>query len=241
MRAPEAGTLPVTDAETSTMSLNLIARSLIAVSLVLFFAVSQASAQSPHTHQHSFSDAAKWSRVFDDPKRDPWQKPHEVITALKLAPDASVADIGAGTGYFAARLTHFVPKGKVYAVDTEPDMVKFLEARAKKDGLSNLVPVRGTDTDPRLPAPVDLVLLVDVYHHIEDRQAYFSKLRASLATGGRVAIIDFNQTSRSGPPKAERIAPKRVKSEMAAAGYAAPAEFGFLPNQFFLVFNVATP
>ena len=223
------------------MSLRPTVRALGAVFLVLLFAVSPARAQSPHTHQHRFGDAEKWSRVFDDPKRDAWQKPHEVITALKLAPDATVADIGAGTGYFAARLAHFVPKGRVYAVDTEPDMVKFLAARAKKEGLTNLVPVAGSNTDPRLPAPVDLVLLVDVYHHIEGRQAYFSKLRDSLAPGGRVAIIDFNQTSRSGPPKAERIAPEQVKSEMAAAGYSASGEFGFLPNQFFLVFSASRP
>ena len=198
-----------------------------------------ACAQSPHTHQHRFSNADKWSRVFDDPKRDAWQKPHEVIVALGLAPEASVADLGAGTGYFAARLAHAVPKGRVYAVDTEPDMVKFLAERAKKEGLANLVAVPGTAADPRLPAPVDLVLLVDVYHHIEGREAYFRKLRESLRPGGRVAIIDFNESSPSGPPRSERIAPAKVKAEMNAAGYAAAGEFGFLPNQFFLVFSPA--
>ncbi|HTM61056.1 MAG TPA: hypothetical protein VL199_11910 [Burkholderiales bacterium] len=63
-------------------------------------------AQSPHTHEHAFDDADKWSEVFDDPKRDGWQKPHEVIQALALKPDATVADIGAGTGYFSVRLAH---------------------------------------------------------------------------------------------------------------------------------------
>ena len=72
-----------------------------------------AAAQSPHTHHHSLGDAQKWSKIFDDPTRDAWQKPHEVIQALKLKPDAVVADIGAGTGYFAARFAHMVPKGKV--------------------------------------------------------------------------------------------------------------------------------
>lgn len=200
-----------------------------------------AAAQSPHTHRHSFGDADKWSRVFDDPKRDAWQKPHEVIMALKLAPDAAVADIGAGTGYFAARLAHFVPRGRVYAVGTEPDMVRFLAGRAKREGLANLTPVKGANDDPRIPAPVDLILLVDVYHHIEGRSAYFSRLRTSLKPGGRVALIDFNQSSRSGPPRSERIAPERVKSEMAAAGYSLSSEHGFLPNQFFLVFSPARP
>ena len=122
-----------------------------------------ASAQSPHTHEHSFSGAEGWAQVFDDPRRDAWQKPHEVITALALAPDAAVADIGAGTGYFAVRFAHMVPRGRVYAVDLEPDMVRYLGERAKKAGLANLTPVQGAAGDPRLPAPVDLAILVDVY------------------------------------------------------------------------------
>ena len=93
-----------------------------------------ALAQAPHTHEHRFSDADSWAKVFDDPERDRWQKPHEVIMALKLAPDAKVADIGAGTGYFAARLAHMAPNGRIYAVDLEPDMVKYLAERAKREG-----------------------------------------------------------------------------------------------------------
>ena len=67
-------------------------------------------AQAPHTHQHGFGDAAKWAKVFDDPERDAWQKPHDVIQALALKPDAIVADIGAGTGYFSVRLAHMTPR-----------------------------------------------------------------------------------------------------------------------------------
>ena len=100
--------------------------------------VHMAAAQSPPTHQHSFGDAEKWSHVFDDPERDAWQKPHEVIKALALKPDAAVADIGAGTGYFAARLANMLAKGIVYAVDVEPEMVKYLGERAKREGLKNL-------------------------------------------------------------------------------------------------------
>jgi ubiquinone/menaquinone biosynthesis C-methylase UbiE len=88
------------------------------------------AAQTPHTHQHGFGDAEKWAHVFDDPERDAWQKPHQVIQALGLKPDAVVADLGAGTGYFSVRLARMLPKGKVYAVDLEPDMVKYLGERA---------------------------------------------------------------------------------------------------------------
>ena len=194
-------------------------------------------AQSPHTHQHSFSGAEHWARVFDDPERDAWQKPHQVIEALALKPDATVADIGSGTGYFAVRLAHFVPQGRVYAVDIEPDMVKYLADRARREGLDNLTTVAGAPDDARLPRKVDLALLVDTYHHIERREDYFRKLAQSLKPGGRVVIIDFNAQSAMGPPPAARIAAARVVAEMSQAGYRLDGEHRFLPNQFFLVFE----
>jgi SAM-dependent methyltransferase len=198
-----------------------------------------ALAQSPHTHRHSFGDAEKWAHVFDDPERDAWQKPHEVIQALALSSDALVADLGAGTGYFSARLANMLGQGRVYAVDIEPDMVRYLGERAKRERLKNLLPVAGTPDDPKLPEKVDLILLVDVYHHIDDRSAYFRKLRASLRPGGRVAIIDFRRDSPEGPPRAARIAPDKVRTEMKAAGYSLAAEHPFLPRQYFLVFQPA--
>jgi predicted methyltransferase len=198
-----------------------------------------ATAQSPHTHDHSFGDAEKWAKVFDDPKRDAWQKPHQVIQALALKPDAVIADIGSGTGYFAMRFAHMVPKGRVYGLDTEPDMVKYLADRAQREGLRNVIAVAAAPGEAKLPEKADLVVLVDVFHHIEQRERYFDKLRASLKPGGRVAVIDFRMDSPEGPPPAARIAPGQVKAEMKQAGYALDREHGFLPNQYFLVFRPA--
>ena len=110
---------------------------------LLLLAAVTAAAQAPHTHRHSFGDAEKWAHVFDDPERDAWQKPHQVIQALGLRPDAVIADIGAGTGYFAVRFANMVPAGKVYAVDVEADMVRYLAERAKKEKRPNLVAVKG--------------------------------------------------------------------------------------------------
>jgi predicted methyltransferase len=118
-------------------------------------------------------------------------------------------------------------------------MVKYLAARAKKENLANLTAIAGAPDDARIPAPVDLVILVDVYHHIDRRADYFRKLRASLKPGGRVAVIDFRLDSPSGPPKSARIAPDRVKAEMTSAGYALGEEHAFLPNQYFLIFAPA--
>jgi SAM-dependent methyltransferase len=212
---------------------------IVLAACALAFVASFAAAQTPRTHQHTFSDAEKWAQVFDDPQRDAWQKPHEVIQALALKPAARVADIGAGTGYFAARLANMLPRGRVYAVDIEPDMVRYLEARAKREGLGNMLALEGKPDDPHLPAKVDMILLVDVYHHIEDRARYFRRLRLSLRPGGRIAIVDFRLDSPEGPPRAARIAPETVTAEMKAAGYAVAAEHDFLPHQYFLVFRPA--
>ncbi len=211
---------------------------LMALSYALL-AAAPAAAQSPHTREHSFSGAEKWAQVFDDPQRDAWQKPHEVIQALALKPDAVIADIGSGTGYFSARFANMVPKGRVYGVDTEPDMVKYLAERAKREGLKNVTAVKGAPGDPRLPEKVDLIIMVDVFHHVGDRDRYFRRLRDSLKPGGRVAIIDFRMDSPDGPPKNVRIAPERVKTELKGAGYALIQEHAFLPNQYFLIFQPA--
>lgn len=205
--------------------------------VMLLACAAAAAAQAPHTHRHSFGDAEKWARVFDDPKRDEWQKPHEVITALALKPDAAVADLGAGTGYFAARLAKMLPSGTIYAVDVEADMVRYLAERAKREGLKNVKPVAGLPDDPRLPEKVDLILLVDVYHHIEQRERYFRRLTDSLKPGGRIAVIDFRLDSPEGPPKKARVAPERVKAELRAAGLVLRQELDFLPYQYFLVFS----
>jgi cyclopropane fatty-acyl-phospholipid synthase-like methyltransferase len=198
---------------------------------------STAAAQMPHTRHHSFAGAEQWAHIFDDPARDAWQKPHEVIQALKLAPDATVADIGAGTGYFSVRLANMLPKGRVFAVDIEPDMVRYLGERAQRDKLPNMEPVLARPDDPRLPAKVDRVLVVDTYHHIEAREQYFRRLAGSLKPGGEVAIIDFTPESPMGPPKSGRVTAERVGAEMKAAGYALVADHKFLPNQYFLVFR----
>ena len=209
-----------------------------AAALVVFLSAAvPAWAQTADHAQHRFSGAEKWSQVFDDPERDAWQKPHEVLQALKLAPDASVADIGSGTGYFAVRLAHLVPNGRVYGVDAEPDMVRYLAERAKREGLANLTAVAAKPSDPGIPSAVDLVILVDTYHHVPDRERYFRNLQKSLKPGGRLVIIDFTLDSPLGPPKRARIAADTVRKELARACYALAEEHAFLPNQYFLVFR----
>jgi ubiquinone/menaquinone biosynthesis C-methylase UbiE len=187
-------------------------------------------------HEHAFQDAERWARVFDDPARDAWQKPDAVIQALALAPAAVVADIGSGTGYFVVRLARAVPQGRVYGADVEPDMVRYLAERGRREGLGNVTSVQAAPDDPRLPEPVHVVLVVDTYHHIAERRAYFERLRRLLRPGGRIAIIDFLVDAPAGPPRHARIPAAFVKEEMGRAGYDLVTEHTFLPYQYFLVF-----
>jgi SAM-dependent methyltransferase len=186
---------------------------------------------------HSFGNAETWAKEFDDPARDAWQKPDDVLDALQLARNTYVADIGAGTGYFSARIAKRVPEGKVFAVDIEPDMLRYIGERAHRERLHVLQPVQASVDSPNLPEPVDVVLVVDTYHHIDDRVGYFSRLKSRLRPGGRVAIVDFKADAPDGPPPERRILPENVMVELEQAGYRLVASHDFLSRQYFLVFQ----
>jgi SAM-dependent methyltransferase len=191
-------------------------------------------------YQHSFDDAEKWAKAFDDPARDAWQKPDEVLNALHLQRTDRVADLGAGTGYFSVRIAKLLPEGKLFSVDIEPEMLRHLRERAHHENLSLMVPILASAESANLPEPVDLVLVVDTYHHIDNRVAYFSKLKASLRPNGRLAIVDFKADSPEGPPPEHRIPPEKVTAELETAGYTLVAAHLFLPTQYFLVFQAKT-
>jgi SAM-dependent methyltransferase len=210
--------------------------------LLLALASGAVAAQTGHQPMHQrFDDAEKWAKVFDDAGRQEWQKPDEVIRALKLPPQAEVADVGAGTGYFAARLARALPEGKVYAADVEPGMVRYLRARAERENLPNLSATLAGTIGPNLPGAVDLILIVNTYHHIENRARYFANLKNSLKPGGRVAIVDFKPDSPMGPPPQHRISEQRLTAEMEAAGYRSAEKHPFLPYQYFIVFAPLQP
>lgn len=184
-----------------------------------------------------FDNAAEWSKSFDDPARDTWQMPARVIEVLQLKPDQVIADIGAGTGYFTVRLARSPASPKVYAVDIEPSMVDYVAQRARHDGLINVFPLLGGTDRTNLPEPVDLILLVDTYHHIPNRLAYFTGLKAQMKPGARLAIIDFRKGAPSGPPEEFRLTPDQIDAELAQAGFARQASHDFLPQQLFLIYG----
>lgn len=196
-----------------------------------------------HHEHHRFDDAEAWAKQFDDPSRDAWQRPEAVLDYLALPPDAHVADLGAGTGYFTVRLARRLPRGRVLANDIEPDMVRYLGERAAKEGLENVVPVQGRPDDPALPEPVDVAFLCNVYHHIEDPVGYFRALAEQLRPGGRVIVVDFEKDAPAdvpGPPPHMRVGRDALVAELARAGFElVRADGDVLPYQYIVELRLA--
>jgi SAM-dependent methyltransferase len=194
------------------------------------------------TADHRFEDPAYWSKVFDDPKRDEWQRPAELVAALALAPDETVVDLGAGTGYMLSHLSKAVPAGRVLAIEVEPELVRHMGMRVKKAGLTNVTTRLALTGDPKLEEQVDLVLLVDAYHHIGGRSAYFRRLAPRLSARGRVAVVDFRLGKFPvGPGDDHKLAPEVVTREMTAGGYRLCSSWDGLPYQYVLIFALHCP
>lgn len=177
----------------------------------------------------------------DDASRDAWQKPAELVAALGVRPGETVADVGAGGGYFNRWLAGAVgAEGRVVAVDVEPELVARMAERATREGTPQVEARLGLPDDPGLkPGEADLVLLVNTYHHLEDRVAWFDRLRAAVKPGGRLAVVDFVPGDLPvGPPAAHKIPPDQVDAELAQAGWAFAEAHDLLPYQFVRIYRV---
>ncbi|MBI4442234.1 MAG: methyltransferase domain-containing protein [Acidobacteria bacterium] len=213
---------------------------LLLASLLLGTLAATAQGQRSMEELHRLhQDPTAYAAMLEDPERDAYQKPHEVVTALKLKVGDVVADIGAGSGYFAFRLAqHVGEQGRVYAVDISPDMIRYMNRRNRDLGLKNLFTVLSDPDDPLLPnASVNLIFLCEVWHHIENQDKYLAEIRRILKPGGRVAMIDFQKKELPvGPPAEMKIAREDLLRQMQAGGFQLVQEHTFLPYQYFLVF-----
>lgn len=192
------------------------------------------------TVRHGFDDVARWVARFDDPARDEWQRPDEIVRFLELPEGAVVADLGAGTGYFSVRLARAIgPSGRVLAVDIEPGLIEHIRERAAREGLPGIEPVLAAADDPRLPeAGVDRILIVDTWHHIDDRVAYLAKLARALRPGGTVVVVDFREGELPvGPPPGHKLSEAAVRAEFAEAGWTPVGSTDALPYQYVLAFR----
>jgi len=199
---------------------------------VMFIFAAVSLGQIPHQHHPPLS-SSEYAKILEDSSRDAWQKPHDVVMALGLKPTDVVADIGAGTGYFARRFaTH---AGKVYAVDIDKELLAIIQ----KNAHANVITVLASPDDPRLPAKsVDLVFICDVLHHIQNRAAYYPKLVKALKPGGRIVVIDFYKKDLPvGPPPSMKFSEEEVIREFSNAGFSLTKRLAILPYQYFLFFE----
>ena len=170
-----------------------------------------------HMHRHDFKTLVD---RFEDPERDKWQKPNLVIEKLGDISGKTVADIGAGTGYFAFRLAEKAKK--VIAIDIDQRFLDYIES--KNRSLDKRLPIETRlvpEDDPRiLPSEVDLVIIVNTYHHIENRRVYLNKLRENLKSGTRLVIVDFKKKKLPvGPPMDIKLSSTVVAKELRQAGF----------------------
>lgn len=191
----------------------------------------------PRTQDRPLQDRI---RSAERSERDSWQKPDQVVQALALENGDVVADIGAGTGYFARRFARAVaPDGKVYAVDVAADVLGFLQQEAGKEGLRNVVSIVSQENDPLLPRDaVDLVFFCDTTHHIANRTEFYRRMASGLKQHGRMAIVDYPPGGEHAPHPPDQLVPRsEAIREAQEAGFALVREFSFLPRQYFLLFE----
>jgi len=178
---------------------------------------------------------------MDDPRRGEWQMPERLLDYLLIKEGETVADIGAGTGYFSLQFARKVgKKGLVYALDVDEAMVNLIDKRAKKEGLANVRPKLAPYDSPGIAkGTADLVFICDTYLFFENRVAYIQRVRETLKRGGRLAIVSFNGHADipGAPPRHKMVPKEQAISEIQSAGFTLEADFLFLPYQDFLLFR----
>lgn len=192
-------------------------------------------------HPHAPRDIDSYIRRLESPERLAALQVDRVVDTLGLKATDVVADLGCGPGLFSLPLGRRVRAGHVYAVDIEPKQLDALRVRLQSAGITNVVPVLGGFADPFIPETgVDLVLVVDTYHHIEDRQGYFTRLRSVIREGGRLAIVEWKPGPlRMGPPPQYKPAEGERAAELKAAGFELVDDFDFLELHDFEVWQRA--
>jgi ubiquinone/menaquinone biosynthesis C-methylase UbiE len=175
--------------------------------------------------------------------REQEQRPDEVIKTMGLRDGDVVADLGCGTGYFARRMARAVaPKGRVYAVDIQPEMLEIMKGLLEKEGTTNVVPVLGTADDPKLPkGGLDWILLVDVYHEFQEPKPMLRKMRDALKDEGRIALVEYRLEGDSAAHirTEHRMSVEQVLREWQPAGFRLVERYEYLPTQHLFVFAKA--
>lgn len=190
-------------------------------------------------HMKPFKDIQKYIAMLERPDRAAWQKPDLVVKALKLKGNEKVADVGAGSGYFSFRIAKSLPKGMVYAIDVEPNMLKYIHHNTMMKGIQNVQIVFGEKDDPKVPKGSDLVFICDVLHHIQKRKLWLTRMFQSLKSKAKVVVIEFKEGKLpKGPPEKMKIPKKQLIKMFTSVGFKKTgSQPKLLPYQEFIVFQ----
>lgn len=186
-----------------------------------------------------FADVQKYINFLERSDRAAWQKPDAVIQELHLSGREKIADVGAGSGYFTFRFAQALPKSKVYAIDIEPAMLRYIHHKTMTEGIRNIEVVKSTPDDPKVPPGVDLVFVCDVLHHVKEREVWLRKLSSQMKKGAQLAVIEFKDGDLpEGPPAAVKIPEKKLIEMIAENNFKLDRDRpDLLPYQTFLIFT----
>ena len=174
-------------------------------------------------------------------EREREEAPSKAIEALELKPGMVVADIGAGSGYYTSRMAKKVaPSGRVIATDIQPGMIELLERRIKSEGLGNVTTILGAMDDPKLQAnSIDLAIMVDVYHELQQPQLFLQRLKPAFKPGGRLVLLEFRKEDPNVPIlEVHKMSVAEVRAELEAEGYTIDRVIDILPWQHIIVLRV---
>ncbi|RZK13208.1 MAG: class I SAM-dependent methyltransferase [Flavobacterium sp.] len=162
-----------------------------------------------------------------------------VLSSLPLKGNSTIADVGAGSGFYTFRVARRIPKGKVYAVEIQEDAISYLRKKAVDDRLSNVEVVKGTEKAPNLPdGSVDLAMMVDVYHELQHPKAYLAALRKALKPNGQLLLLEYKEEDPKVAIKPEhKMSVRQARKELAVSGFRLVRNGKFLPLQHFLLFE----
>lgn len=195
--------------------------------------------QGVETHDlKPFEEVEEYIAFLERADRAAWQRPDAIVDALGLSGTETVADLGAGSGYFTFRFAEALSEGRVRAIDIEPEMLRHIHHKATSTGVSNIDVVVAAPDDPRLAGDEDLVFICDVLHHVESREAWLARLFSETKTGARLAVVEFKEGDLpQGPPEAMKIPKASMIELVSRAGFVlADDRSELLPYQSFLVF-----
>ncbi|HEU0174844.1 MAG TPA: class I SAM-dependent methyltransferase [Blastocatellia bacterium] len=208
----------------------------ILLTLPLLFASAQ-ERQQPSGQSRGGRSAEEYVKLLESERRIEGLQVDKVVETLKVRPDDRVCDIGSGSGLFTRPMARKANgKGVVYAVDIDSELLKHVERTAQEQKLTNIKPILASETDPKLPEPVDLITIIDTMHHIGNRGEYLKGLKKYLKPGGRVAVIDFSRDWPAGHEKMVYTV-SDLDGWMAAAGFKRVEQHDFLDNNFFVVYQ----